>query len=229
MNKVLMYHSIGRPESGEAGAELYAVSLDNFREQVAYIAEVGATITFDDGLGNNYTDAFPILKEQGLSSYFFIIPPGVGRKGYMKWEQVRKLKNSGMIIGSHGMTHRILTGLSDRELRAELIESKKMIEGNLGAPVEYFSVPRGFLNEKIAQMAKEAGYKAIFTSEPKDANGFKIGRIAVRSDWSLDKFKDILDNGYSLQDRSGDFLKKVAQKALGVRKYDNLRARILNK
>ena len=224
-----MYHSIGKPESGEAGAELYAVSLKSFREQLAYATEVNATLTFDDGLENNYTEAYPILQEFSLKGYFFIIPPGVGRKGYMKWEQIRRLKNSGMIIGSHGMTHRILTRLSDRELRAELIESKKMIEGNLDAPVDYFSVPRGFLNEKIAQKVIEAGYKAIFTSNPDDREDFRIGRIPVKAGWNFEKFKDILDNGYSLQDRSGDLLKKAAQKVMGVRNYDNLRARILDK
>ena len=116
-NKILMYHSIGDGALQEAGAGLYAAPVEKFVKQMAQVYELSKkpTITFDDGLVDNYKVAFPILKDLGLKAYFFVMPEKVGTPGYMNWDKIRQMRGEGMIIGSHGMTHRILVGLSDKE------------------------------------------------------------------------------------------------------------------
>jgi len=246
-----MYHSIGNEGITEEGAQLYAVTLDNFRKQMEYIVgtvplqglrvsplrgqtlQIGGdspcVITFDDGLIDNYTNALPILKEFGLTAYFFILVGKIGTSGYMSWGQIKELLGAGMVVGSHGMTHRILTVLSGKELDYELRESKKILEDNLGCAVDYFSVPRGFCNKRILEKAKELGYKAIFTSNPKDSDGYKFGRIPVRGNWSLGYFIRVLNNGLSFRDKTEELIKKSSKRILGAGYYDKIRTKILKK
>jgi len=256
MNKILMYHSIGNHDNNEVGAGLYCVSVEKFREQMEWVCAfvryrvnaLNATtrqrdnattrqrdnartilITFDDGLIDNYTNAYPILKEFGLKAYFFILVGKVGRDGYMNWEQIRQLRDAGMVIGSHGMTHRILTELNDAELDYELSESKKILEQKLGAGVEYLSIPRGFTNKNVIEKVKKVGYKAVFTSNPKDSDGYKRGRIPVKSNWSIEYFARVMKNGPSLKDRAGEWVKGLSKKMLGAKNYDRVRSAILKR
>jgi len=236
MPKILMYHSIGETPKQEPGAEFYCVPEDKFRQQMKYIVTQNAksktqngsiAITFDDGDITNYERAYPVLKELGLKAYFFILVSKVGAAGYMNWEQIKELRDAGMFIGSHGMTHRILTELKDGDLDYEIKDSKKFLEDNLYQPVEYFSVPRGFYNKRIIEKVKEAGYKGVFTSNPNDNNGFLLGRIAVRGDWDLDYFVKVINNGSSIRDNIGEKLKKSAKRILGAKNYDKVRTVIL--
>ncbi len=232
---ILAYHSVGAHPIKEIGAKLYAVPLYRFREQMEYAANketgplpstsLGAggdspIITFDDGDITNYLNAYPILKELDLKAYFFIIGTWVGTPGYMSWKEIEELKNNSMTIGSHGMTHRILTELSDEELNYELRESKKVLESHLKTQVDYFSIPRGLCNEKIIDKARDVGYKTILTSD---------NRIVVRSGWDLNHFIKVLENGYSLSDMVENMIKNSLRGILGIKNYDRLRSALLSK
>ena len=235
-NTILAYHSVGANPIGEAGAELYCVPEARFREQMECVAQVARSqshkvtsvvVTFDDGDITNYTNAFPVLKELGLTAHFFIIGNRIGTPGYMSWEQIKELRGAGMKIGSHGMTHRILTELSDAELGYELNESRKILEKNLKATVNTFSVPRGFCNERVINAAERTGYKAIFTSDLKDADDFKLGRIIVRPNWDLSHFIKVLNSGYSLRDKAENLVKNSLKAVLGAKNYDKIRTKVL--
>ena len=225
-----MYHSVGDSGNGEVGAELYRVSVENFRKQMEYVAtrkEDSPILTFDDGLADNYTHAWPILKAKGIKAYFFIIVSKIGLPGYMNWGQIKELKDAGMTIGSHGMTHKILSGLLD--LDYELRISKKNLEDELKCPIDFFSIPRGYCNKTVIHFTKDAGYKSAFTSNPNDNDGFVMGRIAVKGCWGLDYFVKVLNNGLSLKDKTEECIKNASKKILGIRNYDRLRSRILEK
>ena len=233
---ILMYHAIGASNNSKVGAGLYSVSQNNFRAQMEYIVHRPSSIvhrqvliTFDDGDLTNYTTAYPILKELGITAYFFILVSKVGTPGYMNWQQLKELRDNGMIIGSHGMTHRILTTLKDEEIESELKDSKKILEDNLGFTIEYLSIPRGFCNENIIARAKEIGYKAIFTSNPKDNDGFRFGRIAVKRDWDLTYFTKVINGKFPLKYRVEELIKKSSKRILGIRNYDKIRSKILKK
>lgn len=241
-----MYHSVGGTGTGETGAELYSVPVEKFREQLKMIKTWGhlpagrqghskngdspqPLITFDDGLADNFTNAYPILKESGLKAYFFVMPQKIETKGYMGWEQLKELAASSMIIGSHGMTHKILTELSDTELDYELKESKKLLEAMLGTKVEYFSVPRGFCDKRVVSAAKKAGYRNIFTSNPDDNDGYCIGRIAVKDSWDIKRFSKIITRGLTLSDKIEDAIKNTLKRLLGAGIYDRIRAELLHR
>jgi peptidoglycan/xylan/chitin deacetylase (PgdA/CDA1 family) len=69
-------------------------------------------------------------------------------------------------FGSHTLTHPHLTALSEPEWRRELTESKRLLEDRLGRPVETLAYPYGDFSPAIAAAAREAGYRAGFTTIP---------------------------------------------------------------
>lgn len=72
-------------------------------------ARAAVSYTFDDGLMDQYTLAFPELQKRGIHATFHIIGSKVGgdHKGTpcMTWEQIRQLHQSGHEISSHGYRH----------------------------------------------------------------------------------------------------------------------------
>ncbi len=228
----LTYHSIGRLGNNDPGARLYSVSFDRFKDQMNYLNQMnrpGAApvITFDDGYIDNYTDAFPVIKKLGIQAYFFLLVERISSDGYMNWEQVKELRDSGMIIGSHGMTHKILTGLNENELDYELRDSKKILEDKLKAEINYFSVPKGHYNKRVLGKIMACGYKGAFTSNPEDRDGLVFGRISVKADWDLRYFSGVINSGLPLKERAIGFIKDSSKKILGIDRYDKIRARIL--
>ncbi len=108
--------------------------------------QAALSLTFDDGLMDQYTLAFPELKHRGLKATFAIIGSKVGgvmrskqdrRDGTegtpcMSWNQLREMAADGQEIASHGWEHRAVTRLSDDELTQELCKNDSAIETEIG-------------------------------------------------------------------------------------------------
>jgi len=83
----------------------------------------------------------------------------------MNWEQVVLLRQAGMEIGSHTMTHARLASVPAERAHDELEESKKTIEKKLGEPIDLLAYPAGDTSRDVAELAVEVGYGAAFTTE----------------------------------------------------------------
>ncbi len=246
---VLMYHAVIRdkyqiPPDREDGAELYDLAVEAFADHLRQIKaegisvikaedlkkEEGVIITFDDGEMNNYTEAFPLLKQFGFPGYFFITADRIGKSGYMDWPQLKELCQAGMVIGSHGLTHRVLTSLNPSELHQELFESKRILEAHLGQMVDSFSVPRGFVSLLVAEQARQAGYRHIFISGSGPKNwGNLIARTAVKSNWTQQRFSLALIGKVPLQEQIFEGVKAASKRFLGQAGYNSLRSKLLGK
>lgn len=243
---VLMYHGIvdGKcplPEDRETGADLYDLSAKKFDEHMDFLQKNGYSvcqanpaasyspkdiiITFDDGELNNFQVALSILKKYGFTAYFFIIVSRVGRKGYMTWEQIKSLHEQGMIIGSHGLSHQILTSLLDSQIDEELRASKRTIEVNLNIPVDTISIPRGFCNESLIQKAYELGYKTIFISDrPADVKSPCLSRIAIKDNWTTQHLENALLGKRTLTQSLFLGTKKIFKIVLKENGYNKIRS-----
>jgi len=247
---VLMYHGIVTewtplPKEREAGADLYDVPLNNFQKHMQLLNENGYTtgilneelieqntkkvvLTFDDGEMNNFEHAFPVLKKHGYPAYFFIIAKRVGLKGYMGWDELRELHRCGMVIGSHGFSHEILTSLLDTQIEEELRASKKYLERNLGIEVDTFSIPRGFCDDNVIQKAYNAGYKRIFiSSRPRKLQSDCYSRLAVKAHWPLKRFEQALNGSIPFNEKMIDLTKSAAKKIFGSGLYNWTRRTLL--
>lgn len=143
-----------------------------------------AVITMDDGWKSQYEAAWPILKKFDYPFTLFIYTDYV--KGGPKsggesitWDQLAEMRDAGVDIEGHTISHKDLRGPKrgaqlppdyDAWLWNELNGSKQMIEERLGIKVEALALPYGFYNAKVQEMAKKAGYEAVFT-----VYGQKIG------------------------------------------------------
>ena len=120
-----------------------------------------AAITFDDGLLDAYTIAYPALKERNIPFTLFITSHWVGKPGYLDKEQLLKLMADPLCtIGVHGTEHRVLTQVGEKERREEVFQSKDELEQMLGKELNLFAYSNGRYDEGILAMMEEAGYKA---------------------------------------------------------------------
>jgi peptidoglycan/xylan/chitin deacetylase (PgdA/CDA1 family) len=81
------------------------------------------------------------------------------------WEQLREMAAAGIEIGSHTVTHPILTRVPADRLRRELEESRGRLEDMLGRPVTSFCYPNGAYDRIVRDAVERAGYRLAVTSD----------------------------------------------------------------
>lgn len=111
------------------------------------------SLTFDDGLQDQYTLLRPELNRRGLRATFAIIGSkvgglmrssqdeamGVSGTPCMTWEMVRQLVSDGHEIGNHGWEHKNVTKLSSGLLLREVQHNDSVIMEKTGCfPKSYF-------------------------------------------------------------------------------------------
>jgi peptidoglycan/xylan/chitin deacetylase (PgdA/CDA1 family) len=85
--------------------------------------------------------------------------------GMMSWDHLRALVAAGHEVGSHTLSHPLLTAVGDAQLAREVAGSKARIEAELGTPCEAFCYPNGDCDERVASAVRRAGYRlAVVTA-----------------------------------------------------------------
>ena len=170
-----------------------------------------AVITFDDGWKSQYEVAWPIMKKFGYPLTLFIYTEGVrggllGGGEAITWEQLADMRDNGVDIQAHTATHqdlreghsimvfapgakrtkKKLTGPEyEQWLQSEVVAPKQLLEQRLAVKVNCFAVPFGNYNDHVKEVARNAGYEAMFTvygqpltfNSPLDA----LGRYAIEA------------------------------------------------
>ena len=170
-----------------------------------------AVISFDDGWKSQYEVAWPIMKKFGYTFTMFIYTEGVaggslGGGQAITWEMLADMRDNGIDIEAHSATHqdlreghtimvaepggkrtkKKLTGAEyEQWVQNEVVGCKQLLEQRLGIRVNCFAVPFGTYNEHVKEIARSAGYEAMFTvygqpityTSPMDA----LGRYAIEA------------------------------------------------
>lgn len=102
----------------------------------------------------------------GFSKPFF-----QNRLFFLDWAQIAEMAASGIDIGSHSCSHRMLTRLPAEEAMAELVQSKAAIESRIGREVEHFAFPNEAASAALLRLATSAGYRAACVDDLGDADG----------------------------------------------------------
>ena len=215
---VLMYHSV----SNEKCANAFIIPVWKFRQQMHYLKRNGYTtlsindalsflnhgraipeksvlLTFDDGYGNIYSNAFPILKKFGFKASVFIITATIDRnKDYLTSWQLKFMSRHGIDIESHTLNHGNLKLLSYEQQFNALMLSRNKIERLVGKKVLSIAYPYGEYNCLTLKAAKNAGYKIAFTTTPGYAKRLRgllnIRRIGMYRTDTLNMFKNKVGN-----------------------------------
>lgn len=82
----------------------------------------------------------------------------------MTWEELSAIDPDVVTIGSHTLSHPILTGLVPEALEREVRDSRLWLERQLGRPVEHFCYPNGSNNPAVRH-AVAATYASAVTTE----------------------------------------------------------------
>jgi peptidoglycan/xylan/chitin deacetylase (PgdA/CDA1 family) len=86
----------------------------------------------------------------------------------MSPDQVRSLRQLGMQVGAHTLTHPILSRLDAKAALVEIRDSKTELEQLLGEPVPLFAYPNGVPNQDYGaahtQMVQDCGFQAAVST-----------------------------------------------------------------
>jgi peptidoglycan/xylan/chitin deacetylase (PgdA/CDA1 family) len=129
-------------------------------------------VTFDDGYRDLMEFARPVLLEFKIPATFFIVSGGVGgvdswnrieglpREPIMSWDDLKKLRDDGMTIGSHSASHVRLDEVNAAALKDEIEGSRRELQGRLAVPIRHFAYPQGRFSKEAEAAVAAAGYEA---------------------------------------------------------------------
>jgi peptidoglycan/xylan/chitin deacetylase (PgdA/CDA1 family) len=190
--RVLTYHRFGHWPR-----DPFCVSEAAFEAQVRWVAEQGLAVsledftaflrgqrslpegavmlTADDGAQSVLTRAAPILKHHGVPMVAYVTTNAIDARAsrlqlpepFLTWDEVGRLQDYGITIGSHGLTHTSLGEASEAQVREEAERSRDAIRRELGHAPTSFAYPYGtpaHYSEMSRRVLCEAGYETVFVS-----------------------------------------------------------------
>jgi len=246
---ILMYHGIGKCACNWSPYYETHTSPEVFRRQMEDLRERGyravdlptaleslssnsrnkyIVITFDDGLYDFYSAAYPILREHKFTATVFLVTDFVAgestghrKNKYMNWEEVRELHAQGIRFGSHTKSHPQLRLLSPRDVDEEIGSSKKVIEDQIGSAVTSFSYPFAFpevhgeFRKRLTASLESHGYlngvTTIIGRASRSRERYFLPRLPVNSFDDPALFEAKLEGGYDWL-QGPQYLVKLAKK-----------------
>lgn len=208
---ILMYHYISVPPADadvyrvdlSVPPDLFAAHLDRLQAegyttislyqllahltQGAPLPEKPVVITFDDGYRDVYENAFPLLREHGMTATFFVITDFIDeqRPLYLSWGMAREMLAGGMSIESHSRNHFTLKGQDDDYLVWQALGSLETLQYELGVRPRFISYPAGDYDQRTIDVFKSANYWGGLTTEQgteqSSEHPFELERIRVRA------------------------------------------------
>ena len=245
--RILMYHGVPSQGAQALAEQLHylarhfkVVTLETMVDRLANGSVPLAheiVLTFDDGLRNNLTVVYPILRQLQVPATMFVCPalvesgewlwnhemrcrmqtlpapdlaelrmkllaPGTSVEAIIEWMKTLRLQQrfvaeetirqatagfkptttqreafdimdwadlrsfdvNLITVGSHTLSHPILTTLSADEIELEISESRRCLEQRLQRKVDFFCYPNGAYDKRAYQLVQKT-YRAAVTTE----------------------------------------------------------------
>ena len=118
----------------------------------------------------------------------------------MTWENINEMASNNMEIGSHAVSHPILSRMTDAEMQEEIVASKKSIETLTDKACLSIAYPVGGKNEfteKVKEAAEAAGYEYGLSyisgiNKAKSLKRYSLSRLHIERFYSHEEFKLML-------------------------------------
>lgn len=217
LTPALLYHKISKPRRDSRIRGAFTPP-QRFRRQMGYLKKQGfnfytaselikhfqtegrfphrsIALTFDDGWKDNYTNAFPVLRDLGIKATIFIIPESIGKmstaattlagdRGYphLSREEILEMADAGIEFGSHTMSHQWLNEIPESEVKREIETAKREIESLVQKPCWTIAYPAGYFSDTARRVARDVGHIAAFSTiyGPTEAvDLFALNRVEV--------------------------------------------------
>ncbi|MEH0581489.1 polysaccharide deacetylase family protein [Streptomyces sp. B21-108] len=115
-------------------------------------------LTFDDGPDPRYTPGIlDTLAEYDVRAMFFVC----GEMAVDNEDLLERMADDGHIVGNHTWSHPLLTRLTRRQIRSEMIRTSDVIEENYGERPRWFRAPYGAWNRAAFQLGAELGMEPL--------------------------------------------------------------------
>jgi peptidoglycan/xylan/chitin deacetylase (PgdA/CDA1 family) len=121
------------------------------------------SLTFDDGLLDQYTNALPALAAHGLHGTFYVNTAHIqAYPRYMTWAELHAVASSGNEVGGHTLHHFNLPQISPSEATREICQDRVNLVNEGFQPTD-FAYPYGAYNASIESTVKNCGYRSART------------------------------------------------------------------
>lgn len=168
----LTVHGVGPVPRGidEGEAEVW-VSVDQLERILdAAVGRPEVTITFDDGNASDLEIGLPRLLERGLTARFFVLAGLLGEPGHLDEAGVLELQRAGMVIGSHGWSHRDWRSLDwgpsgTIAVEEEMVRARQRLGALTGSDIHEVAVPFGSYDRHVLRILKRTGVSRVYTSD----------------------------------------------------------------
>jgi len=204
---ILSYHNI---QENPKNPSAYFISSAAFEKQIKHLKSKGyesvlpddiyhhfknggclpdkpIMFSFDDTRKEHYHIVAPILEKYGYKGAFFIMTIAIGKKNYMKSEEIKNLSDRGHCIGHHTLDHQNLKKLPLKDWETQIDKPKIKLEKIIGKKVQYLAYPFGLCNDFAVQELKKRNFKAAFQLAGKQHKNdplLTIRRLIVPGTWS---------------------------------------------
>lgn len=123
-------------------------------------------LTFDDGpWGDNTSDLLDVLASRGARATFFV----VGDMVRVYPELVQRMSADGHAVGNHTRNHADLRGLSDDDIRRQLLDTEESVDAAGGRIAGCMRPPYGSRDDRVVRVARDMGYRTVmWTADPGD-------------------------------------------------------------
>lgn len=213
---VILYYHVVKPEQRQKFArqldDLLRLAKPVFADRSNTVVDGYnyAAVTFDDGYSSTLENALPELMIRNIPVTMFVPsgclgqhPPWINKRSeeyqevVMTAEHLRSLDINLISLGSHCITHQSLLQMNHEEAKKEIVQSKNDLERILKRPIESISFPHGAFNQLHVEVARQAGYKYVFSIIPNlyyfNSHKAIIGRVRIDpTDWPLESRLKIL-------------------------------------
>ncbi len=163
-------------------------------------------INFDDSFKSQFLYAKPILDKFGFKATFFEVCGWIGKYPISKksWQDLAALRQDGMDIESHTMTHAHLNTLSTADLNYQIGQSKQcFLSHGFTTPIFAYPYSEGSNNITVVKVVAnnydlartDSGYPLTFLH----CNGFKNHPQTDCKTYSGNGKKLTFDNRYSIK------------------------------
>lgn len=147
-----------QPDLGKKNKELLeeynGLAMGNSNDKYVYL-------TFDIGYEAGYTEKIlDTLKENNVPAAFFI----TGHYVNTAPELVQRMISEGHIVGNHTANHKSMPGLSDEEIKEEVMKLHQKIYEKYNYEMKYIRPPKGEYSERTLELCNKMGYKTVMWS-----------------------------------------------------------------
>jgi peptidoglycan/xylan/chitin deacetylase (PgdA/CDA1 family) len=234
-------YAIGQPQLEQLLSQLrrlgyQGVASRHFRawqQGAERLPERSVVLTFDDGYASHLSLVAPMLVRYHFTGTFFVTVSHVGKPGFVTWNDLRRLVFLGMEVGSHGLSHAPLTSLSRPRLEEELVESKRILERELGQPVRSIAAPGGFWNAAVAEAVERAGYETAWLStigtNGQQTHPLALRRVVVRQPFSVERVVPMVEGWQPAfwWAANQQLMIRLLKRTLGVYWYEQLKRKLV--